>query len=290
MNKHKPKIVNKTDSKLIRILIELYENNIWIFGNSDINNFVCRMMIFWNGCVENVKDNFKSFSKIKVTTKTLTGFKAFLGVVNLLVNNFTYNKDFLESYEKIFKRAIKRYFNYYYVLNIPLKNSFHMTIIDPMDNNIFKKCLTHTDEQFQDLINTSRRVYRERPENEKSVSNLKEIFIDCFYMKDRTKGKKRFESFRPRFSRWLEILIYRIQKYSNNGKKVELCGLKLTAETQIDVPVIYYYFEWLKNNIFKETIFNFDEMFALDNWNKFIVKFMREERGYSDYWKIVDKN
>ena len=58
------------------------------------------------------------------------------------------------------------------------------------------------------------------------------------------------------------------EKYSDNGKCVDLSGLKLTAETAQDAPVLYYYMEWLKKEIFSETVFKFDEMFSLENWNK----------------------
>jgi hypothetical protein len=112
--------------------------------------------------------------------------------------------------------------------------------------------------------------------------------VDSFYPDKREQGKKRFEQFKPRFSRFMEILIHRIEKYSENGKRVELCDLKLTAETPQDMPVLYYYMEWLKSSIFNETTFSFDEMFSLNNWTVFIKDFMRNERGYSNYWKIVD--
>ena len=117
---------------------------------------------------------------------------------------------------------------------------------------------------------------------------FKQIFIDNFYEKDREKGSKRFEQHRPNFSRFLEILIHRIEKYSENGKRVELSGLKLTAETPQDLPVLHFYMNWLKMEIFAETVFRFDEMFSLQNWNNFIIENIRKERGYSNYWKIVD--
>jgi hypothetical protein len=284
------KFLEAHDRKLFKILINLYKNTPYIFNDSEMIKFVFKMMGYWNACAKNPKDNVRKFNGIHITTKTITGFKVFISMMSLLTNNFSYNKDFLKSYEEIFIRAIQRYFNYSYILNLPQNIKFELTLIDPNDRKQFLKCLTLDEDAFQDFINTSRRVYQEKPENQKSMRNLKEIFADSFYYKSKPEGKKRFEQFRPRFARWLEILIHRIEKYSDNGKRVELCGLKLTAETQTDAPVLYYYFEWLKKQVFEQTHFQFDEMFSLQNWNIFIKDFMRQERGYTDYWKVIDKN
>jgi hypothetical protein len=278
------------DKKLFKILINLYRNHSYVFGDEKINSLVLNTLNYWNGAIKNTKDKTIKFNGVRPTLKTLTGFKCFLGIANLLVNKFNYNKDFIDSYKNIFIRAIKRYLNYSYVLMLPKNVKFELVLIDPSSRKDFEKCVELNDEDFYEMINTSRRVYRERPENAKSMRNLEEIFIDAFYYKNKNTGKVRFEKFRSRFARWLEILIQRIEKYNTKTKTVELYGLKLTAETPNDVPVIYYYFEWLKTNIFASAVFSFDEMFSLENWNSFIKKFMRQERGYSNYWKIVDKN
>lgn len=287
--KNSSEFLKKYDRKMFKILVDLYKNHPRIFNDDSFNKLVLKIMGYWNSSIKNPRDKSRKFNGIRKTLKSMTGFRCFLGIAHLLVNNFQYNKDFMESYEKIFIRAIQRYLNYSYVLNLPRNIRFDYSVIDPENKKTFENCLTMDEEHFHNMVNTSRRVFRERPENEKSLNNVKEIFVDAFY-KDRSKGKQRFEEFRPQFARWLEILIQRIEKYSDNGKKVELCGLKLTAETKIDMPVIYYYFEWLKSNIFRETVFRFDEMFGLNNWNTFVKKFMRQERGYEDYWKIVDRN
>ena len=147
-----------------------------------------------------------------------------------------------------------------------------------------------SEDDFYAFINSSKKVYQSRPENQKSLENFKRIFVDNFYPTDHMKGNQRFEQFRPSFAKFMEILITRIEKYSVNGKRVDLCGLKLTAETEVDMPVLHYYMDWLKTDIFAETVFSFDQMFSLNNWNTFIKNFMRQERGYSNYWKIVDRN
>lgn len=191
-------------------------------------------------------------------------------------------------FEKKFIGAINRFFNYNYAFTLPKKVSFDIALIDHNDSGRFLKCLELDDNDFIAFINSHKRVYQAKPESERSLNNFKQIFVDSFYEKKPEEGKKRFEQFKPRFSRFMEILINRIEKYSCDGKKVELCDLKLTAETPQDMPVLYYYMEWLKSSIFDETVFSFDEMFSLNNWTVFIKDFMRNERGYSNYWKIVD--
>jgi hypothetical protein len=173
-------------------------------------------------------------------------------------------------------------------LNLPKKVSFDVALIDYNNSGRFLKCLTLNDEQFSNFINSNKRSYQAEPESKKSLNNFKRIFIENFYEKDHERGAKRFEQHRPNFSRFLEILIHRIEKYSENGKRVELSGLKLTVETQQNLPVLHFYMNWLKMEIFAETVFRFDEMFSLQNWNNFIIGHMRKERGYSNYWKIVD--
>ena len=284
------KFVEQYDTKLFKMLMRLFIDNI-NFHNAESTFFAKRIIGYWSSCARNNKNKNTKFTNHNPNLKTKTGFKIYIGILYHLHYTFNYDKSFpLSAYEEKFKTSINRFFNYAYVLGLPRKVAFDTALIDHNNSDRFIKCLALSEDDFCDFMNTSKRSYQAQPESQKSLNNFKEIFINGFYEKSPEKGKERFEQFRPKFARFLEILITRIKKYSDNGKRVELCNLKLTAETIQDMPVLYYYMEWLKNSIFSETVFKFDEMFSLENWNRFIKNFMRNERGYSDYWKIVDSN
>ena len=289
---HKNKFMEQYDTKFFKMFMRL------ISDAKDFNDFnltvVAKKIIgYWSACGKNSKDKSRKFVNHNPNLKTKTGFKIYISLLyhfHYTLNYIPGNGALLPTYEGIFKNAIGRLHNYAYVLNLPKKVSFDVILVDHNDTERFTKCMTLGDDEFYSFVNASKRVYQTRPENEKSLVNFKNIFIGSFYAKDQRRGKERFDQYKPNFARFLEILITRIEKYSDNGKRVNLCDLKLTAETKQDAPVLYYYMEWLKNEIFSETVFKFDEMFSLHNWNSFVKNFMRLERGYSDYWKIVDRN
>jgi len=289
--------IKQYDSKLFRMLTRLFIDNVQ-FNDPNLIYLSKKIISYWSTCARKNKTKNKStkFTNHNPNLKTKMGFKLYTAIlyhihytlspkidIQFFDNTFQF-----EICEKQFIRAIDRFFNYAYAFNLPKSVSFDIALIDHNDSERFLKCLTMPDDAFIPFINSSKRSYKVSPENERSLNNFKQIFVDSFYEKRPQEGKKRFEQFRPRFSRFMEILINRIEKYSENGKRVELCGLKLTAETPQDMPVLYYYMEWLKSSIFSETVFSFDEMFSLNNWTVFIKNFMRNERGYSNYWKIVD--
>ena len=285
------KFVEQYDTKLFKMILKLFIDN-KDFHNSDMTLFSKKIIGYWSACARNNKNKNTKFTNHNPNLKTKTGFKIYIGILYHLYYTCDYGKTSfpLSAYEDKFKVAIKRFFNYAYVLNLPKKVSFDIALVDHNDSNRFLNCITMLDDEFYNFTNSSKKVYQIKPESKKSLDNFKQIFVDSFYSTKLSEGNKRFEQFKPKFSRFLEILITRIEKYNNNGKHVELCGLKLTAETEQDAPVLYYYMEWLRTNLFSEITLRFDEMFSLENWNKFIKNFMRNERGYSDYWKIVDTN
>jgi hypothetical protein len=290
---NKNQFIDKYDRKLFKILMELYTEHSEFFQDPDIAKMTMKLIGYWSACAKNSNDKNRKFVAHNANLKTKAGFKIYVCIMYHLAKDLCYSRQFktaLPTYEAQFVRAIKRYVNYAYVLNLPKKIDFDVALVDHVNKKKFFKCLVLNDDEFYDMMNTDKKVYQASPENQKSLNNFKQIFIDSYYSKDASTGKERFEQYRPSFSRFLETLITRIGKYSSNGKRVELCDLKLTAETKQDLPVLYYYMEWLKSSIFKETYFKFDEMFSLGNWNMFIKNFMRIERGYSDYWKILDKN
>ncbi len=288
----KNKFLEQYDNKFFKMFMRLVSDG-KDFNNFDLSVIAKKIIGYWSACAKKSKDKSRKYVNHNPNLKTKTGFKIYIS----LLYHFHYTLDYIPNsasllsiYEGIFKNGIGRLLNYAYVLNLPNKVSFDVILVDPNDSNRFTKCLTMADDDFYVFVNESKRVFQTRPENEKSLTNFKQIFIDSFYSKDQGRGKQRFDQYKPNFARFMEILINRIEKYSVNGKRVELSGLKLTAETKQDAPVLYYYMEWLKSEIFSETVFKFDEMFSLHNWKAFIVNFMRKERGYSDYWKIVDRN
>ena len=285
--------IKQYDSKLFKMLTRLFIDDIQ-FNDPNLIYLSKKIISHWSASARKNKTKNKNtkFTNHNPNLKTKMGFKLYIGILYHLHYNltpaYTSNPLYKELFEKTFIQGIDRFFNYAYAFNLPKSVSFDIALIDYNDSGRFLKCLTMLDDEFISFINSSKKSYRVNPENERSLNNFKQIFVDSFYEKKPTEGKKRFEQFKPRFSRFMEILINRIEKYSENGKRVELCGLKLTAETPQDMPVLYYYMEWLKSSIFSETVFSFDEMFSLNNWTVFIKNFMRNERGYSNYWKIVD--
>lgn len=284
------KFVEQYDTKLFKMLMRLFVDD-KNFHDKNLIPVAKRIIGYWSTCARNNKGNNTKFTNHNSNLTTKVGFKMYIGFLYHMHYTFNYDKSFdPEFYGEHFKRAINRFFNYAYVLNLPKKVAFDTALIDHTDSDRFIKCLTLSDDDFYAFVNSSKRNYQARPESKKSLNNFREIFVGTFYEKDKETGRERFEQYRPKFSRFLEILIARIEKYSDNGKRVELSGLKLTAETSVDMPVLYYYMEWLRNSIFSETVFKFDQMFSLENWNSFIKSFMRNERGYSNYWKIVDRN
>jgi hypothetical protein len=280
--------VEQYDSKLFKMLMRLFADGV-SFNNKSLIIASKKIIGFWSGCARNNKNKSIKFTNHNPNLKSKIGFKIYIGILYHLHYTLKYDSNISsEKYEDKFVKGIRRFFNYGYALTLPKKVSFDIALVDHNDSNRFLNCLELEDDDFIAFINSSKRVYQAKPETERSLKNFKQIFAEGFYAKDKEEGNKRFEQFKPRFSRFLEVLIGRIEKYSVNGKRVELSGLKLTAETPQDVPVLYYYMEWLKINIFNETVFSFDEMFSLNNWTTFIKKYMRNERGYSNYWKIVD--
>jgi hypothetical protein len=288
----KNKFMEQYNTKLFKMFMRL------VSDDKDFHDFnlsvICKKIIgYWSGCAKNSKDKSRKYVNHNPNLKTKTGFRMYIALLyhfHYTLNYIPNNIALLPTYEGIFKNGIGRLLSYAYVLNLPRKVSFDVILVDHNNSNRFTKCLTLADDDFYNFVNASKRIFQSRPENEKSLTNFKQIFIGSFYPKDQGRGKQRFDQYKPNFARFMEILINRIEKYSENGKRVELSGLKLTIETKQDAPVLYYYMEWLKNEIFSETVFKFDEMFNLQNWNTFIKNFMRIERGYSDYWKIVDRN
>jgi hypothetical protein len=288
----KNKFIEQYDNKLFKMFMRLVSDN-KNFNDFNLTVVAKKIIGYWSGCAKSSKDKSRKYVNHNPNLKTKTGFKIWITLLyhfHYTLNYIPGNTFLLPVYEDILKNGIKRLFNYAYVLNLPRKVSFDVILVDHNDSDRFIKCLTLSDDDFYNFVNASKRIFQSRPENEKSLTNFKQIFISSFYPKDQGKGKQRFDQYKPNFARFIEILINRIEKYSENGKRVELSGLKLTAETKQDAPVLYYYMEWLKNEIFSETVFKFDEMFSLQNWNSFIKSFMRIERGYSNYWKIVDRN
>lgn len=283
--------VEQYDSKLFKMLIRLFTDNVQ-FNDIALVQLSKKIIGYWSACARNSKGKNKNtkFTNHNPNLKTKTGFKLYISILYHLHYTLDYKTD--PAYEGVFEKkfigAINRFFNYNYAFTLPKKVSFDIALIDHNNSGRFLKCLELDDNDFIAFINSHKRVYQVKPESERSLNNFKQIFVDSFYEKKPEEGKKRFEQFKPRFSRFMEILINRIEKYSCDGKRVELCDLKLTAETPQDMPVLYYYMEWLKSSIFDETVFSFDEMFSLNNWTVFIKDFMRNERGYSNYWKIVD--
>jgi hypothetical protein len=282
----------KYDAKLFKMLMKLFIDN-KNFNNFNLIKLTKQTIGWWSGCVKSSKNKKIKYTSHNPNLKTKVGFKIYIAILY----HIHYEIDFINTeriddaidfYTSVFKKAITRMFHYSYVLNLPKKVSLDVALIDYNNSGRFLKCLMFNDEQFSKFVNSNKRSYQAEPENKRSLDNFKQIFIDNFYEKDREKGSKRFEQHRPNFSRFLEILIHRIEKYSENGKRVELSGLKLTAETPQDLPVLHFYMNWLKTEIFAETVFRFDEMFSLQNWNNFIIENIRKERGYSNYWKIVD--
>ena len=290
--RNKNKFVEQYDDKFFRMFMRLVSDG-KNFNDFNLSTISKKIIGYWSGCSKQLKDKSRKYVNHNPNLKTKTGFKIYISLLyhfHYTLNYVSDNNALLPTYEALFKNGIKRLLNYAYVFNLPKKVSFDVILVDHTNSNRFIKCLTSNDSDFYAFVNENKRVFQTRPENEKSLANFKQIFIGSFYSKDQSTGNQRFAQFKPNFAKFMEILINRIEKYSVNGKRVELSGLKLTAETKQDAPVLYYYMEWLKNEIFSETVFKFDEMFSLQNWNTFIKSFMRIERGYSDYWKIVDRN